>query len=441
MAPTGIAASNLPGGRTIHNQFGFSITDTKRDLFLTDLSADLINGLHLRFQSEKLILIIIDEISYISPEVLGQIDNRLRQLMGKPECPFGETSVLLMGDFFRLPPVGTRYTLFEACNKIFSEEIELEESSGPRTRGAVLFSKFKKFELLQQMRAALDVNHTDMLNQMRIPRPGKPRINAAQIEKLKFLTFDDIKEDNQWLWAPIVVTTNKERLVINNFQSSNWAKYHCCPRFVWEIPLSGQLAQSVRTPAQRYIYNHFKEFIGCFVAGAPGYLTENINPALGLSNGTQIKYHSLILDPSEDMQRIIELITTNTGSDIKLQYPPIYIHVEVPGADPLQFRGKSIIPNKVVIPVLLRKKSEEKKVYFPFREQPVILKMKPHAVEFGFAVTIHKMQGQTCERLILDLNKRPFSPQIEFHRLYVALSRVKQSRYLRLLPLQPLEPI
>jgi hypothetical protein len=67
MAPTGIAARNLPGGRAVHNQFGFSITDTKRDLFLTDLSADLINGLHLRFQSEKLILIIIDEISYISP--------------------------------------------------------------------------------------------------------------------------------------------------------------------------------------------------------------------------------------------------------------------------------------------------------------------------------------------------------------------------------------
>lgn len=103
MAPTGIAASNLPGGRTVHNQFGFSITDTKRDLFLTDLSADLINGLHLRFQSEKLILIIIDEISYISPEVLGQIDNRLHQLMGKPECPFGGIYVLLMGYFFQFP--------------------------------------------------------------------------------------------------------------------------------------------------------------------------------------------------------------------------------------------------------------------------------------------------------------------------------------------------
>ena len=61
------------------------------------------------------------------------------------------------------------------------------------------------------------------------------------------------------------------------------------------------------------------------------------------------------------MQRIIELITT--GIDI---HPPIHIHDEVPGADPLQFREKSMIPNKVVITVLLRKKSEEKKVYFPF---------------------------------------------------------------------------
>ena len=34
------------------------------------------------------------------------------------------------------------------------------------------------------MSAAIDVNHTDMPNQMRIP--GKPIINGAQIEKLKF---------------------------------------------------------------------------------------------------------------------------------------------------------------------------------------------------------------------------------------------------------------
>jgi hypothetical protein len=130
------------------------------------------------------------------------------------------------------------------------------------------------------------------------------------------------------------------------------------------------------------------------------------------------------------MQRIIELITTNTGSDIKLQYPLYTFMSRYQVLIHFNLEKNSIILNNVVIPVLLRKKSEEKKVYFPFRGQPVILKIKPHAVEFGFAVTIHKMQGQTCERLILDLNKRPFSPQIEFHGLYVALSRVKKSRYL-----------
>lgn len=42
------------------------------------------------------------------------------------------------------------------------------------------------------MRAALDLEHTAMLNQMRIPRPGEPRINAQQIGKLKTLTNNDM---------------------------------------------------------------------------------------------------------------------------------------------------------------------------------------------------------------------------------------------------------
>ena len=53
----------------------------------------------------------------------------------------------------------------------------------------------------------------------------------------------------------------------------------------------------------------------------------------------------------------------------------------------------------------------------------------------GFAITVHKVQGQTCDRLILDLNKRPLRPKINFHGLYVALSGVKLGSNLRILPL------
>jgi hypothetical protein len=147
----------------------------------------------------------------------------------------------------------------------------------------------------------------------------------------------------------------------------------------------------------------------------------------------------LTLHPEENMHQVLEQITINTGSDIRLQFPPVYIHVEIPNADPHKFIGKSLVPNKVVIPIRPKTKSEERKVYFPLREEPVVLKIRPHAVEFAFGITVHKMQGQTCERIILDLNSRPFSPQIDYHGLYVALSRVKQSQHLRILPLQPLQ--
>ena len=99
-------------GRTIHNQFNFSVTDLKQKKFVSDASTDQLNQLRSRLNTTNLIMLVIDEISYISPEVLGQIDNRLRQLMAKPDIPFGGIAVLLMSDFFQLPPVAATYTLY-----------------------------------------------------------------------------------------------------------------------------------------------------------------------------------------------------------------------------------------------------------------------------------------------------------------------------------------
>ena len=89
------------------------------------------------------------------------------------------------------------------------------------------------------------------------------------------------------------------------------------------------------------------------------------------------------------MHQVLEQITINTGSDIRLQFPPVYIHVEIPNADPHKFIGKSLVPNKVVIPIRPKTKSEERKVYFPLREEPVVLKIRPHAVEFAFGIPVH----------------------------------------------------
>ena len=271
IAFTGIAASNLPNGRTIHNQLNFSVKDLKLKKFVPDLSTDKLNQLRSNLKTSNLILLVIDEISYISPEVLGQIDNRLRQLMAKPEIPFGGIAILLLGDFYQLPPVAVSYTLYSAAVKLLAEKEEIDgDVPGPRTRGTLLFSKFKKFELTQQMRAADDVNHTAMLNQMRNPLPGYRHIDSEHLKSIKTLTANDIQEDKLWQWAPIVITSNKERLVINNYQSTFWALHHQTPKFVWEIPIVGSLASSIRTPILRFVYENYPELTGCFVAGAPG---------------------------------------------------------------------------------------------------------------------------------------------------------------------------
>ena len=55
-------------------------------------------------------LIIIDEISMMGKNILYQIDNQLRQASKKCLESFGGFTVVLIGDFQQLPPVGESST-------------------------------------------------------------------------------------------------------------------------------------------------------------------------------------------------------------------------------------------------------------------------------------------------------------------------------------------
>jgi hypothetical protein len=53
----------------------------------------------------------------------------------------------------------------------------------------------------------------------------------------------------------------------------------------------------------------------------------------------------------------------------------------------------------------------------------------------GFAGTFHSAQGSTIDRVIVDLNKNPlFSRALTLPVIYVALTRVHNGKFLRLLP-------
>lgn len=98
-ASTGIAAVHV-SGQTIHSWAG--LRDDKQ---LTDIDIDDIlgNSYTLRRMTQAEVL-IIDEISMVSAELLNNVERLTRAARQNPK-PFGGIKVILVGDFFQLPPV------------------------------------------------------------------------------------------------------------------------------------------------------------------------------------------------------------------------------------------------------------------------------------------------------------------------------------------------
>ncbi|MFC2073482.1 AAA family ATPase [Campylobacterota bacterium] len=99
VAPTGIAASHL-GGQTIHSFFALGIRDSIDEGYVEFL----LDKKYLKTRFSKLKLLIIDEVSMISPEIFSSMDLILRAFKGT-DAPFGGVQVVISGDFFQLPPV------------------------------------------------------------------------------------------------------------------------------------------------------------------------------------------------------------------------------------------------------------------------------------------------------------------------------------------------
>src|SRR3989344_8465300 len=101
-ASTGIAATHI-GGMTIHSWAGIGI---KR--YLDKYSLDRIaSNERVVKRVTRARMLIIDEVSMLGPGTLDMVDAVCRAVRRSQES-FGGLSVLLVGDFFQLPPVVRR---------------------------------------------------------------------------------------------------------------------------------------------------------------------------------------------------------------------------------------------------------------------------------------------------------------------------------------------
>lgn len=98
-ASTGIAATHL-GGVTIHSWSGLGI----KELLSPNDIEELQQKEYLWKRFEKTQVLIIDEISMLTPQIFDSLD-ALSQAMKRNDKPFGGMQVVLSGDFFQLPPI------------------------------------------------------------------------------------------------------------------------------------------------------------------------------------------------------------------------------------------------------------------------------------------------------------------------------------------------
>ena len=116
-ASTGIAATHI-GGMTIHSWSGIGIKETLNKYDLDRIASSE----YICRRVRKTKVLIIDEISMLRAETLSMVDAVCREIKQNSE-PFGGMQVILVGDFFQLPPIEKR-------NIEQKQESLLEEKQG-----------------------------------------------------------------------------------------------------------------------------------------------------------------------------------------------------------------------------------------------------------------------------------------------------------------------
>ena len=375
-APTGCAASLLPCGRTIHNLFQLSPYN-----LTSELSNESLLRLRSRFSNTD--AIIIDEISMLTALQLFMINLRLQEINGN-SLPFGGLHIILLGDFLQLPPThGLPLYKNTSCCQTQHE-----------LTGIMLYQQFSVYNL-SSLERCKDTNLAKIIIDFR----NTYRFPLKLFSMIGKLNKDEVIKDQTWWQATHIVASNKERLRINFFFLNCYAARNNLTIYKWRLCKEG-------LQDNHSVYQYF-------VIGAPIALTDNINPILGLANGSEASLHSFILDG--------KIINYTNSSGYKT------LLIDMPSSVIIFNKNKpneySLCNSTCLLPIGLS------------RRDITIMdnckkSVKAFPYDLGFCYTFYKAQGKTLPKVILHLDKRPGKSlsHVTLQGLYVSLTRI---RYLK----------
>ena len=391
-ASTGIAATHM-NGTTIHSWSGIGIKDELTDRDLTNLSRK-------QFLADRLkdtTVLIIDEISMLHAKQLNLVSQVLKHVR-KNDAAFGGIQVVVAGDFFQLPPIGSR----GESNRdkfAFMSEAWLE------AKFHICYLSEQHRQVSEAANGGLDLD--DILNQIR-----RQEVSFEAIAALEN-TFDqdvDIQRTRLYTHNLNVNKINDKELAE---LSSEMKRFEAT--FDGDTKLVETLKKTVRTQDDLVLK-----------IGAKVMFIKN-NTELGVSNGTmgeligfaavkvdeeKAKSDALIAMDNEDKtndEASADTATKKKEQSKTKKSAPVKMPVVRLNS------GREVIaePEEWII------EDETGEVLASYSQVPLCL---------AWAITIHKSQGMTLDAAEIDLSRT-----FELGQGYVALSRLKSLAGLQLL--------
>ena len=367
VAPTGVAAINA-GGMTIHSffqlPFGTFIAngasgwgETNNPVFNTN---QLLGKLRIHRKKADMIreleLLIIDEISMVRADVLDAMDMVLRHIRRKQHIPFGGLQMVYIGDLFQLPPV------------VKNEDWMLLQ---PHYQGPFFFHARAIAEApplyleLKKIYRQDDPRFISLLNKVRTNCCGDPELQLLE-QHYQPNFIPDAKA------GYITLTSHNylaDRINQRELEKLTTKKYELAAEVEREFPESA-------FPADKNLV---------------------------LKEGAQIIF--LKNDKSEDRR----YFNGKTGIVQRIDRPNDKIYIRFPGETDLLELSKEIWYN-----IRYQYDAENQEI-----KETEIGSFRQFPIRLAWAVTIHKSQGLTFSRAIIDAG-RAFAPG----QVYVALSRL-----------------
>ena len=356
LAPTGVAAVNVKG-QTVHSFFNFR----------PDVTPDTAGKVRPREKDiyKELDAIVIDEISMVRADILDSVNVFLKRYGKKKGHPFGGIQMIFIGDLYQLPPVVTSRE-----KALFSGHYKSPYFFSARVFDEDLFSKISaSFEMefieLEKVYRQRDKKFLDILNSIRNNTVSDKEIN--EINRRHDPAFAEKTGD----FFIYLTTTNAMAEKINmerlsKLRADEYGYRGIIDGDFGERNLPTSLALSLKKGSQVMLLNN--DSLGRWINGSIG--------------------------------KVEEIEESDEGPDI--------LWVELQGGEIVD-----VLPHKWEMYEFSFDKESSKIL------SESVGSFTQYPIRLAWAVTIHKSQGMTFDRAIIDIGRGTFS----HGQLYVALSR------------------